>query len=955
LKTFYFTTFILLMSIFSGCSSKVKKKEVVVEEKKIELPKIVVADKGPSFKIVPQETQRRMRKADADSLGVYKTKTHTYLKIHTESRTLGHATIPEIKAHHVITDTNQDIFVRIVGTDPLPDSFTIHTENPVEESEVKVALKAKKLKKEIVKAFYLAMRPEGMFFGSRRDPYHFFLSNRLGKLGGLSDANRQNRSLGNLGRRRRQNSDYADLMRLYSGAKSIRETLQNDRVLISIEGEKETINIADIQTVPLAIHPWEKMIGELGSETKIESLASYIPADTAYLHFHDIRSFVKLAKEIDHLTPVIQSVEQEAGTREFAQYYEKQLVLERTGVAEILGHKAVKDVAIVVGDSFIRQGTDVGIIFRIENKMLLEAALQKFESSARAQHLKMNQFFIKVDDVDVRRIYTDDLSVNQFRATYGEVLILANSLAMVQKLVNTYKKKAPAIKDEGDFRYMRTKYPFSEKTEDGFIFLSDAFIAKVISPQTRIAAARRFLREADLLSINYASVLYGKLEGSLPSDLGTLVKAGLLEKKELSHFRGENISYSTTRGAFSKFGSARMMVPLSAFPVTKVTKSEAAAYDRFQQAYQDYWREILDPIAIQIRMDDEKKTIQAEVRILPIIDSSDYNDLLRLVGEVQAPHFVKNSDGLEWTFAVGKDSKLRKELSSSSRAMANLSVSWLGDWIQMGAADHSAQWDLIVSEANLHVASKETTSSFGHATGIVSLLQILQRMPLHLAFEVSDGLAFAAVLSRLKTMADDVAPGMVEWGPTGESYREQKIVKISGKENHIGELHFYYAIVNGIFVISTRLDYLKLQIDKFLIDRQASRGQSTLALDLKENGWLSKGIQIAAHQNVLPHAYDSAMQAVEEMTFAGKYDPQVALQFRGFLPQSPFDGKIRIKDGLPEQEILGNRYELGQDYYKVGSSLERLINKTRGLNGSIAFDGKKDHKSLLVKMEWKKR
>ena len=58
-------------------------------------------------------------------------------------------------------------------------------------------------------------------------------------------------------------------------------------------------------------------------------------------------------------------------------------MIERTGLSRTLGHLAAHEVALAVGDPFVREGTDVTVLFRVRSQTLLSSALARYEESAR--------------------------------------------------------------------------------------------------------------------------------------------------------------------------------------------------------------------------------------------------------------------------------------------------------------------------------------------------------------------------------------------------------------------------------------------------------------------------------------------------------------------------------------------------------------------------------------------
>src|ERR671935_2781354 len=74
--------------------------------------------------------------------------------------------------------------------------------------------------------------------------------------------------------------------------------------------------------------------------------------------------------------------------------------------------------------------------------------------------------------------------------------------------------------------YIRTLMPRGAKEEDGFIYLSDPFIRRLVGPQLKLTERRRVLCYNHLRMIGHAALLYRTQHGKVPGSLEELAKAG---------------------------------------------------------------------------------------------------------------------------------------------------------------------------------------------------------------------------------------------------------------------------------------------------------------------------------------------------------------------------------------------------------------------------------------------
>jgi hypothetical protein len=430
--------------------------------------------------------------------------------------------------------------------------------------------------------------------------------------------------------------DLGEMMSLYTGVTSAEEALQTDRGLRVRADAKavtkaRTVALSAIEGVPLPSHPWAAMIAEKKLTPKVEALAALAPADALYLHFGDIRTFVTLLRDVDRfLAPAARALEMSPGEWGLAERYEAQLAVERTGLAEKLGHLAVRSVGVVVGDPLLREGTDVALLFDLENETLLNGVLATFAANAKARHPDAVESTLTIAGRAVSVLASPDGAVRQHKVKVGNVVVLANSPAAIERILATADAKHPALSASGDFQYFRGLYPADAKR--GFVFLSDAFVGRMTGPAFKIAAARRMEAAADLRAVSGAALLHATLEGAPAADAAALVKAGVLAPDELVHADGAAITFDAVRGPRSAWGAPGRLVPLSesVAAVTRVSPAEREAYDRFRDSYQQYWRSFIDPIGVEIAPRADGHGWEADARLLPLIDGSEYRELVRV-------------------------------------------------------------------------------------------------------------------------------------------------------------------------------------------------------------------------------------------------------------------------------------------------------------------------------------
>src|SRR5262249_33966753 len=114
----------------------------------------------------------------------------------------------------------------------------------------------------------------------------------------------------------------------------------------------------------------------------------------------------------------------------------------------------------------------------------LKEARQKFGDSLKESKSTHN-------DVTIESHVTPLREVSCHRCTLEEHVIYSNSLAGLKRVLDAHAGKIKRLSESQDFQYMRTVFRADDKAEDGFLFLSDAFIRQLVGPASKIKEKRR--------------------------------------------------------------------------------------------------------------------------------------------------------------------------------------------------------------------------------------------------------------------------------------------------------------------------------------------------------------------------------------------------------------------------------------------------------------------------------
>jgi hypothetical protein len=642
----------------------------------------------------------------------------------------------------------------------------------------------------------------------------------------------------------------SNLMDTTTSVTSLQETLQGERRLLAIAGETPSVPLIELKGPPIAKFPWPAMTAALGRPVPEEPLAAAAPADFAFLRFRSLPAMFELLDRVEGvLRPAATWMDDDGRRAAIAERYEAELGIGRGPLARRFGPDAVTDVAVVGSDPYLREGSDVTLIFRVKSSVLFEAGLAAALGAHAKAHGALSTSAAEHNGVPIRISTSADGAVHQHRAHVGPFELVGNSRGALARVIDAAAGRAPRLADEPDFRYMLARD--AGVPADALAFMSDRFVATVVGPRQKILEARRQIALAELQRPAFAALLYGWVYGRSPASTDELVSSGLLRKEELAHADGRAIAFSPGQAPSSAWGRPAALVPLADLGTPdKVTPSEAEAYRMFSSGYESYWRTYLDPVAVRAATNPKNGAgMTVDVRVLPIIDGTDYSHLARTVGEARIESAGARR-GAQMTVGLGADAELRRDLRASTEdvpLVGRIDMDWLGGWATLGMDD--ALW------GGGTVAPDSTTVRESQSR-LDSTIHLLHELPLFASVDVARPAAAALFMAGARKELERAAPGMIQWREGGRE-RDVPFVRINGGAGAsslargLDEISVYYAFCKDELLFSLSERTLRRRIDGCLEGRRpraaaaaqpggAAAAQATFETDARADGPLAR-------------------------------------------------------------------------------------------------------------------
>ncbi len=465
------------------------------------------------------------------------------------------------------------------------------------------------------------------------------------------------KALDRLNRRRGWGPDRrVDLFSLFTGALAVQESLQLDtmrgdpdnRIGLAGKPAENAVKVADLEGPTVKSHPWGKMLAAqqlAGKKPQVSPLALCVPEDQYFVLF---RSVDKLLEGIDasdlwgaHL---FSQAAHSATTRQTTKRLKRQLAVEIDPLTRPFYDTVVEEMAITGSDLYFREGSDVTLVFLLKQPKVFKLRMDGFLTAAEKLRPDAARTTGKIQGIDYVQVSTPDRAVHVFSAYPKPNLhVRSNSKVAMDRVLRAIigNKGIRRLGDSTELKYIRTLMVRGDEREDGFIYLSDPFIRRLVGPELKLTERRRMLAYNYLRMIGHAAMLYRTQFGRKPESLEQLAETGcapdVFGQGKLRCPAGGTyrLSADGTTGVSSIYGHARSLVPCCEVPVTHVTEAEAKEYKKFVQRYSRYWQKFFDPIAIRVQI--TPKQYRAETIILPLLDNSVYTGMAMALGGEPEP------------------------------------------------------------------------------------------------------------------------------------------------------------------------------------------------------------------------------------------------------------------------------------------------------------------------------
>ena len=335
-------------------------------------------------------------------------------------------------------------------------------------------------------------------------------------------------------------------------------------------------------------------------QVEIEPLAMRVPEECFYIRFGSFLNYLwvenlqrEYGEDLDRMI-TLRGFDDRSGER-----MQRQLALDTSPLADLLGPAAIADVALIGRDLFLREGAAVGMLFQARNSPLLARDLigQRAAALKAERDRGATMQIVQVNGREVSLLSTPDNRLRSYYVVDGDYHLVTTSRAIVERFLEVGDGGA-SLGASREFRHARSMMP-TRRQDTVFIFFSSAFQQGLLSPQYQVELRRRLHAATDLELVQLAQWA-ARAEGRPAETIDDLVRGQYLPPGFGRRPDGSEPTESDGQWVDSLRGPRSSMTPIPDVTLTGVTRDEAARFDALRQYAATSWPQ-MDPIIVGIR------------------------------------------------------------------------------------------------------------------------------------------------------------------------------------------------------------------------------------------------------------------------------------------------------------------------------------------------------------------
>ena len=726
----------------------------------------------------------------------------------------------------------------------------------------------------------------------------------------------------------------ADVYRLFSGGLEVQQSLQRSTLRGSsavgdLHTHISTVNPPDLKSADYAA--LFKSLQDEGGQSHPHAVAALVPADQYLLHFNSWEATGNLYDAGQKwMEPLLRMMTEDARDHGLLNKYESQAGIRLDDLKQWFSDGTITEMTITGSDFYVAEGTDLTLILKTTNAEPINMRLQQWVADARQHHADAEDRSFNYRGVQIFARYTPSRTISSFAVQHEDQMIVSNSHVGIRRIVDTIQGRLPSLAAAADYQYITAVHPPSNEADDGYLYLSDAFLRYLFSPGFKIGERRRKQSMNHLVMLNNASLFWRLEYGTIPQNLEELIAGRFIGRDKLICPQGGAYSFdpATDTSVNSVFNRIKYLTPIRELNVLQISASEEKEYGRYRARYGAFWKDYFTPFALRF---STAENLNIEYCLLPFQNSADWTGVRDLLSKDQAHPLALHQPAqsvIASADLLSTGDTIRDMLRGMPGVAAVLQddptltdMNWLGDHASVNFCDTHAivEIDPIQLKPITFPLPMTSLQQSAIAAGVFATTS-----PVYVAVDVEDSDKadrFLKLLSSRVFLHDQ--PGFGEITSELDSYRmpayrDHNICVVSFRL-YVARVRLYLCAVKNQLIIATAPDILKEVIDASLLDVPDREENAQIAFRLRLSAmqrfrddlriYWEERARRASHRNIMPiytliHLYDVPIDQID-----GLSDAKYGVTY--FCPDGDYAYDAR-RDQVTST-VYGNREDARQD------------------------------------------
>lgn len=718
------------------------------------------------------------------------------------------------------------------------------------------------------------------------------------------------------------------LYRLFSSGLELQQSLQRSSLRNGSKQGDLSIHISQVAEPKIASRNYKDLLEarlEDGDSPAPHPSAALVPHDQYMIRFNSYPAAQSLQASFQNWgEPLIRLFREDARDHQLLQKYESQLMLSLADLKPLFESGQVTSLTMTGSDFFVAEGTDVTAILETNNEQAVEQVIRKNVDASKSEFPELEDREFNYRGLQIKAVYTADRRVSSFVVRHKNRIAISNSHVGIRRVVDTIQERIPSLHDAADYKYSTILLPPSQQPEDGYVYLSDAFLRYLFSPAFKVGERRRKQSLNNLVMLNNASLFHRLEYGRSPENLSSLVEGRFIAANSIVCPQGGAYAFDADHdtATSSVFNRIKYLTPIRELKVLKISADEQKEYQRYQTRLSSFWQKYFTPVALRI---STKSSIAVDYCLMPFANATEWRNIAGMLQEDAKD--LQLDTVAESVFASTNMVAGRAQIGSLLKSLPGVEgvlqddptltdLAWLGDRVSVQFCD--AHTVLEVDPTKLRYLQFPIPLGFSQQLGIATGL-FAAAAPMYVGIDVED----AEKADRfLKNLSSRVFLHQQDFGELGASidayqlpdYKDHSIYVVSYRI-YAARIRFYASIVGDQLVAATEPYVLNEAIDAASADvpdrdvtGQLALRINTAAMKKLKNDmrtYWEERMRRASHKNIMPiysliHLYGASIDEVDAISDA-KYGVTYFCPDGDYLYDSARDNVYSTAYGNREQ------------------------------------------------------